>query len=38
MDMCELLISYGETVTDAEKEELLEPEKRRKLIEMLGMA
>ena len=38
MDMCELLISYGETVTDAEREELLEPEKRRKLIEMLGMA
>ena len=38
MDMCELLISYGETVTDEEKEELLEPERRRKLISMLGIA
>ena len=38
MDMCELLISYGETVTDEEKEELLAPEKRRRLIGMLGIA
>ena len=37
MDMCELLISYGETVTDAEKGELLEPERRRKLIGMMGI-
>lgn len=37
MDMCELLIGYGETVTDEEREELMEPEKRRKLISMLGL-
>ena len=37
MDMCELLVSYGETVTDEEKEELLEPERRRKPISMLGL-
>ena len=37
MDMARLLFSYGETVTDAEKQEFMPDVERMEMVKMLGL-